>query len=245
MRQRTVIIGVGVAAFLAVAVATLPASLVVDHLPPDLRAEGVSGSAWSGAADSIRLRGVPLGALTWSLEPGRLLVGELSFHVEVTRSDGFLRGSLAATAGGALAGRDLTLELPLTTLHPGDPGDWQGRVAGAIESARLERGWPVALVGRVQLLGLMPPGSRLGIGDYQLDFDGHDDTPTQLLGRVRDLKAPLLVRAQLLIRRDRSYALTGEVQTRPGAPPELSQAVAFLGAPDAAGRRTVEIGGTF
>jgi general secretion pathway protein N len=245
MRQGVVIAAVGAAVFVAVGLATLPASLLVGRLPPDLKVEGVSGTVWNGGADAIRLRGAPLGALSWSVEPAALLAGEFAYHIEVTRADGYVRGRIGATAGGALSGRDIGLELPLTTLHPGSAKDWRGSLHGTVQSVRLERGWPVALVGAFQMTGLTPPSSDLPIGDYALEFDGRADTPSQLVGRVRDLNAPLVVRAQLVLRRDRSYALEGEVTPRPDAPPDVSRAVAFLGAPDAAGRRTFEITGTF
>ena len=67
--------------------------------------------------------------------------------------------------------------------------DWQGSLSGTVQSVRLERGWPVALIGAFQMTGLTPPGSNLPVGDYALEFDGKADTPTQLVGRVRDLAA--------------------------------------------------------
>ena len=245
MRQGVVLAIVGGAVFVGVGLATLPASLVVDRLPRDLKVEGVSGTVWNGAADVIRLHGTSLGGFGWSLEPAALLGGELAFHVEVTRADGFVRGRIAARPGGALTGRDVELDLPLTALHPGATNDWRGTLHGTVQSARLEGGWPVALLGTFRMTGLTPPAANLPIGDYVLEFDGHADTPTQLVGRVRDLAAPLVVRAQLVIKRDRSYVLQGEVTPRASAPPDVSRAVAFLGAPDAAGRRTFEITGTF
>jgi general secretion pathway protein N len=246
VRQGIVIGVVGAAVFIGVGIATLPASLLVDRLPPDLKVEGVSGTVWNGGADAIRLRGTPLGAFNWNAEPGALLTGELAFHIEVTRPDGYVRGRIALTIGGALTARDLDMQLPLTTLHPeSQQQDWQGDLHGMVQSVRLEHGWPVALVGAFQMTGLTPPSSDLPIGDYALDFDGRADTPTQLVGRVRDLAAPLVVRAQLVIKRDRSYTLEGEVTPRPNAPPDITRAVAFLGNPDAAGRRTFQIAGTF
>jgi general secretion pathway protein N len=245
MRQGVVLGLVGAAVFVGVGLATLPASLLASRLPADLTVEGISGTVWNGAADVLRLRGTPLGAFGWRIEPAALLSGELAARVEVTRPDGFVRGRVAASGGGTLTGRDIELDLPLTALHPGSEQDWRGSLKGTVQSARLERGWPVAIVGSFRMLGLRPPASQLPIGDYALDFDGRADTPTQLVGRVRDLAAPLVVRAQLVIKRDRSYVLAGEVTARPEAAPEVSRAIAFLGAPDAAGRRAFEITGTF
>lgn len=245
MRQGLLLALVGALVFLGVGIATLPASLLVDRLPADLKVEGVSGSVWNGGADSILLRGIPLGAFSWSAQPAALLAGELAFHIEVTRPDGYVRGRIAATGGGALTGEEVELALPLTALHPHADNDWRGELRGTVHSVRLERGWPVALVGSFRMLGLTPPDPRRPIGDYAVDFDGKSDSASQLVGRVRDLNAPLVVRAQIFIRRDRSYQLEGEVTPRPEAPPEVSRAVAFLGAPDASGRRNFEITGTF
>ena len=246
MRQGWLLTLVGLAVFAAVIVATLPASLLVGHLPADLTADGVSGTIWNGGADAIRLRGAPLGALSWQAEPLALLGGEFAYRIEVARPDGYVRGRVAATLGGALEGTGLELALPVDALHPEHgPQSWDGRLQGRIERVRLEQGWPVALLGTFTISGLRPPGSELAIGSYAIEFDGHANTPTQLVGRVRDVEAPLLVRGQLQIRHERAYRLEGEVTPRPSAAPEVGRAVAFLGAPDAAGRRSFEITGTF
>ena len=246
MRQGLVLGGVGVLVFAAVAIATLPASLLLAHLPPELAAEGASGTVWSGAAETLTLRGVALGQLRWDAEPAALLHGRLAYRIELTRPDGQLRGRFAAGLGATLRAEGVELRLPLTTLTPGFAGNgWRGEVAGTIDSARLERGWPVELSAHLTLSRLQPPGASREIGSYALDFDPGASTPAQLRGRVRDLEAPLTVRAQLLIRRDRSYTLDGEVTPRAGTPPEVSTAIAFLGSPDAAGRRTFAFGGSF
>ena len=246
MRQTRVLILVGLAVFAAVIVATLPASLLAARLPADLALEGVSGTIWSGAADELRLRGAPLGSLSWSVEATALLGGSLAYHVEVIRPDGFVRGRIAATLRGALAGDGLELDLPLTAMHPEHGSDaWSGALRGTIEHVRLEQGWPVALTGAFAISHLKPPGSALELGGFAIDFDGRANTAEQLVGRVRDVDAQLLVRGQLAIRHERSYRLEGEVTPRPGAPADVTQAVAFLGTPDAAGRRSFEITGTF
>jgi general secretion pathway protein N len=246
MRQGRVLGSVGALVFVAVAVATLPASLVLGRLPPELRFEGASGSVWKGEADSIALRGVPLGAISWRSEPGALLSGQLAYRIVVTRPDGAVRGRIAAGFGGVVTATAVELKLPINALTPGfAENGWRGVVEGTVGTARLERGWPVALAAHLTLRNLSPPSSALTLGSYALEFDEGASTPQQLVGRLRDIEAPLTVRAQLLIRRDRSYTLEGEVTPRPGTPPEVNNAIAFLGLPDAAGRRAFTITGTF
>jgi general secretion pathway protein N len=246
MRQGPVIALVGGLVFLAVAVATLPASLLAGRLPPELRAEGLGGSVWNGSAEALALRGAPLGALTWVLEPASLRQGRLEFRIELTRPDGYVRGHIGATFGGVITADGLELSLPITALTPGfAENGWRGEVSGTVRSARIEAGWPATLVGAFTLAQLHPPGSTVALGTYALDFDAGASTPQQLVGRLRDLEAPLSVRAQLRVQRERSYVLEGEVTPHPGAPPEVANAIAFLGAPDAAGRRAFAISGTF
>src|SRR6267154_3227280 len=103
MRQRTLLALVGGAAFLGVGIATLPASLLSARLPAELSLEGVSGSIWSGAAETVRLRGTPLGAASWSATPLALFAGRLDYQVELVRADGFLRGRIGASFGGTLS----------------------------------------------------------------------------------------------------------------------------------------------
>jgi general secretion pathway protein N len=246
MRQSRLLILVGLVVFAAVVVATLPASLLATRLPSELTVEGASGTVWNGAADQIRLRGVALGTLQWSIQPAALLRAALAFRVEVMRPDGYVRGLVATTFDGALEGQALDLKLPITALHPEAAASaWAGGLVGHIEHVRLERGWPVELVGAFTIDQLRPPASLFAIGSYAIDFDGRANTATQLVGRVRDTNAPLLVRGQLEIRHERAYRLEGEVTPRPGADPDVSRAVAFLGTPDAAGRRSFDITGTF
>ena len=247
MRHGWVLGLVGLAVFVTVGIATLPASLLIGRLPPELVVEGVSGSVWNGGADAIRVQGTAMGSVSWRAQPAALLHGELAYHVEVTRADGYVRGRIAAVGGGALTGERIEMSLPITALQSQVAADaWDGVLAGVVQSVRLERGWPVQLVGKFTVTDLKPPSSTLRIGTYEIDFDGRAPNESALIGRVRELEdAALLVRAQLAIRRDRSYLLEGEVTPRPNAAPEVGRAVAFLGRPDASGRRAFEITGSF
>ena len=247
MRQAWLLGLVGIVVFVAVGVATLPASLLVGRLPPEIAVEGVSGTVWHGGADAVRLRGTPMGSVTWNSQPAALLHGELTYQVVMLRADGYLRGRITATAGGALSGEQIEMSLPVTALQSQAVADaWGGGLSGVVRSARLERGWPVQLAGTFKVTDLKPPGSTLRIGSYAIDFDGDAPNAAALVGRVRELEdAALHVRAQLTIRPDRSYQLEGEVTPRPNTAPEVARAIAFLGQPDASGRRAFEITGTF
>ena len=246
MRQRILLAVVGAAVFVAVGIATLPASLVVGRLPPDLSLTGVGGSVWHGGADSVRVRAVELGALRWDVDLQALLHGRLEYTVDLQRTDGYLRGRIGATPGGTLLAHDLQLALPVGALSPASGANgWRGNLTGTVRTARVEAGWPTMLVGSFEVAHLLPPGSALEVGSYTFEFAPGAGTPAKLIGLVREHEAPLMVRAQLAVTRERSYVLEGEVTPRPQAPAEVVRAIAFLGAPDAAGRRPFTITGTF
>ncbi len=246
MRQRILLAAIGAAVFVAVGLATLPATLLVARLPPDLTLQGVGGSVWHGSADSARLRAVELGALRWDLDAQALLHGLIEYQIALERADGYLRGRVGVTPGGVLLAHDLTLALPVGALSAAaDENGWRGELSGTVRSARLEAGWPSALVGSFEVAHLRPPGATLEIGSYGFEFNPGAGTPDRLVSLVREHESPLVVRAQLTIGRDRSYVLEGEVTPQPQAPPEVVRAIAFLGAPDGAGRRPFTITGTF
>lgn len=246
MRQGVVLALVGGAVFAAVAVATLPASLITSRLPPQVVLDGVAGSIWSGSAEHLTLQGSPLGTLTWDAHPAALLGGRLEYSIELTQPAGYVRGRVALHVGGAIDADDVDLALPITALNRNPAANaWQGDLAGHVVHARLEGGWPVAVDGKFTMSKLRPPGAAFDVGSYALEFEPSATTAERLVGRVRDVNAPLEVRAQLAVQRERSYVLEGEVTPKPGAPPDIANAIAFLGPPDAAGRRSFTITGTF
>jgi general secretion pathway protein N len=246
MRQGVVLALVGAAVFVVVGIVTLPASLVAPRLPPEVRLDGVRGSIWNGSAARFAYDGVPLGRLDWRARPLELFSGRLAYAIDLAHPEGFVRGRVSTALGGTLRADDVELELPLTTLSP-ETRDraWRGRLAGVVPLARIEGGWPVAVQGAFTMSDLRPPGADFGVGTYALDFDPGASNADRLVGRVRDVDAPLDVRAQLVVNRDRSYLLEGEVTPKAGAPPAIANSVAFLGVPDALGRRTFTITGTF
>jgi len=239
MASRQRLLAVGTLAFLAVALATFPAALLGRHLPGGLALEDAGGSLWHGGAERARLGATPLGAARWDL-----LTGRLAYRIELVRPDGGVSGRIAASLGGALEGEDLALELPLAALDHG-PSGWQGDVRGRVARIRLEHGWPVALTGEFTISNLKQRGMNVALGSYAIAFDPTAATAGRLIGRVKDLDGPLAVRAQLILKPDRSCSLEGDVTPKPGTPPEIAQAIGFLGAPDAAGRRAFVLGCAF
>lgn len=232
--------------FLGVILATLPASLLLRAMPARITLDGVSGSLWDGAADSVHLDGVALGAFQWHLSPLGLLQARVDTDIALIRPDGALRGRIRLARDGVIEGEGLRMDLPLTTLHPQHTGaTWEGRLTGSVAHVRLVNGWPVALDAQLTVTHLHAPDAPDDLGDYALSFDPHEATPSALLGRLHDTSGPLKVQAQLRLEQARAYRLDGDVAPRGPTSESIARALAFLGTPEPDGRRTIAITGTF
>jgi hypothetical protein len=244
---RALLIGLGILGVLGAVLAFLPASLVASRLPPSVGLDGPSGTIWSGRGEHLLINGADVGALEWDVAPSALLGGVVQAAIQLKHPSGELHGTVRVGLGGRVVGDGIDLELPLTTLHPNHgPDAWTGVLAGHIEHVELERGWPVALRATFTINGLNAPQAPRPLGNFLLSFDGKADPGTSdLVGLLRDLDAPIEVRANLRLAANRTYRIAGSLAPRATLDPETTQALAFLGAADANGRREFEITGTF
>jgi general secretion pathway protein N len=247
MRKGYALAAIGAAAFLFILAATLPVSLVTRYLPPDLKASGLSGSVWRGHASALAFRNQPIGSLDWSVRPLQLLMLQLAYDVELKRPDGHARATVSVRPGGLLDLADVDARLPVSAFAGTlSPRGWSGDIEVAIDKARISKGWVDGADGLIRALDLKAPGGAgIRIGSFELTLGAGAVGTDALTGRLRDLGGPLTVRGTLAVRRDRSYLLEGEVAPGPGATPGVFRSLAFLGEPDAQGRRPFAVEGTF
>jgi general secretion pathway protein N len=131
---------VGVVAYAAFLVATLPASVVAARIATEtggrVRLEEARGSAWDGAARatlSLAGQAVAIDALTWSWRPAALAAGRFAFDVEATRPQLHLRGEVGRSLsaweahGLVLEGNAAALAALVPLLAPWRP---EGSVSG-------------------------------------------------------------------------------------------------------------------
>ncbi|MCC6171412.1 MAG: type II secretion system protein N [Gammaproteobacteria bacterium] len=236
-------------AFLLAFVARLPARWLPKLLPAGVVCIEPSGTVWRGACANFEARGLRAGAIRWSFHPLRLLTGRAAATLRIAQPLATLEGEFAVTAGGTLEGEDLrgTLTLAPDGLLPGIPPDLEGRVALALDRWVLRERAVRALAGRIEVQELRRRSaeSPLPLGSYELLFDGAPDASGNVVGRVADRGGPLDVEGRLTLTPAPGYLLEGTVATRPSAPPELARQIAFLGTPDAAGRRPFAQEATF
>jgi general secretion pathway protein N len=250
MSSPRVLVVLALAAFAVVVLARLPARWGAALLPEGITCAGPTGTVWSGSCANLEARGFRAGAVRWSLRPLRLFSGRAAVALRMASPGSTLEGEFAlGLFGGALEGRDVRgdIELRPDGLLPGIPADLDGRVSLALDAFDLRDRAVTALQGKVEVRDLRQRtrDGLLALGSYVLRFDGSADAAGQVVGRLEDLGGPLDVQGTLALTPAPGYLLNGTVAVRPDAPPVLARQIAFLGSPDASGRRPFAQEATF
>jgi len=246
MSRRSLLIAAGLAAFLAFVIARVPARQFATRLPPGIELRGVGGTIWSGRAAGIAVNGKGLGALAWSCRPWRLLLLEWSCRVNLQPPGGDVSADLSGGLDGQVLASGIAGRVPIAAFEGiATPRGWSGDLELDVERLRIDGQRPSEAVGLLFVRSLKAPGPYGQVlGDFELTVgEGAVGTDT-LSGRLRDLGGPLRVRGAIELKRDGSYLLNGEVAPGPGAGPAIFDTLAFLGPPDALGRRPFAIEGT-
>ena len=242
------LIALGVLAFAGFIVVTLPATLVTDRLgPAGIVTQGVQGSVWSGGAAQIQVSGTNLGQLHWELHPLALLTGKIAADIALHGAGDALSGTVTAGFGGQLSITNLRGNVPLA-LFPRSalPGGWTGQLNVDLSHLQLIRGWPVAALGALRVNNLTGPTQQpRKLGDFRVSFDDAAGVSAPaLVGKLESLAGPLDATGTLKLNRDRSYVVDGQVAARPDAPPEVINALQYLGAPQTNGKHPFSVAGT-
>ena len=210
--KRTVLLAlVGALAFACILLARAPAKWVFSRVPPSVQCAQVSGTIWNGSCSGLVSGGVPIGQLTWKLHPLKLLTGKLAAYLDVTRTDGYLRGEIACSFDGHdVTVRDFSANLPLDrSLADAFPPNLHGKGNAALELLHLERGIITAIQGRIEAHDLEQRGNQAyRLGDFALTFPGGEGEPT---GVLESIGGPLDVKGTLRLTREPGYMLDGTV----------------------------------
>jgi len=233
------------AVFLLTLAVRLPARWVAPLLPAAAHCVEPSGTLWSGHCARAGSPPLVLGDVSWALQPWLLAVGRLGARAHSADPNALLSAALRFGPGGRLEVRNLEGTVALGSgLLPLFPEGWTGTLGLDIAAAEFRGGRPQRVQGVLSASGLRRriPGDELG--SYQLRFDGRSGA-AGIDATLHDTAGPLAVDAQLQLGRDGGYELAGTVRVRDGASPQLAAAVAALGEPDAAGRRSFSLAGRF
>ena len=233
--------------FVLVLIVRFPARWLGPLLPHGIHCERLDGSAWHGACSNLTGSGSTLGDLRWDLHALPLLRGRIDLQLDLTNLGSYLRGNVALGFGGALHGRDVSLDLPLSSaLVSSLPAGARAHLLGRLSRIEWTGKYLSALQGELDVQDLVLSQGQ-NFGSYQAIFGptagaGSTDTPR---GVVHDTGGPLALDATLQLTHDPGYVLQGSVAARPAAPPQFAEQLKYLGSPDAAGRRPFSLAGTF
>lgn len=244
-------LALGVGAYLAIAFARFPAETAYRWFAPDtLRLARIDGTVWSGSAGYASVPGLPLTDLRWRLDAWPLLLGRVAGDFEARLSDGFVSGSVVASAG-RVRFAPLRASASLEALREVLPiHDTRGQASFSSDGLVLVDGFPETGGGTLRLgeLQVAPFGAPAApmlvpLGSFAAELRVGDDD--RVVADVEDTGGPLEVNATLTLGRDGIYALEGVLRTRPEASGDLVQAVELMtGEPDAQGMRPLNLSGS-
>lgn len=227
-----------------------PARWLLGALPSGVECSAPEGSLWHGSCAHLQIPGGGLDAVDWSLHAAPLLLGHLD--VDLRSADPQVSGSARVSLGfsGLRSVRSLQAQLPIDSGRlPVFPATWTGRLELSFDVIEFDSGKLTAIEGVASARALAQRSPPLDFGDFELRFSpatqqpGASDAPIR--GELRDLGGPLAVSGTLTINNDREYRLAGLVATRANASADLAKVVEYAGAPDAQGRRSFALEGSF
>lgn len=230
-----------------VLIVLLPARWISPLLPKGMHCQQLDGSAWRGSCSGLTTGGGVLGDMDWNLHVLQLLRGRLELQLNLTNQNDYVRGVLGMGLGGALHGRNLTFDLPLTSVLVSSlPAGAHARLAGTVARIDWNGKYVDTLQGELRVLDFMSAQGQ-AFGSYQATFapDANAGPAAPPTAVVHDLGGPLALAATLQLTHDPGYLLQGEVAARPSAPPQFADQLKYLGTPDASGRRPFSLSGTF
>ncbi len=235
MRGRSALV-LGVLAYGAFLVATLPAGLVADFVASltggRVAIESAEGSAWNGRGRVTLATGsgpVTLEDVRWRLQPARIFFGEAAFAVEANRA-GFHASAIVARATGETRVRDLKAAGPAAALAPLVPlaASWQpeGAVSAQAESlafdGRETRG--AATIQWQDAALSLAPTRPLGSWKAELAGKGPD-----LEIALATQKGPLRLAGKGKLAAGGKLEFAGTASADPGREKELEALLALIG----------------
>jgi general secretion pathway protein N len=242
--KRSLWIALAVIVFAAIVLARMPAAWILPAGRGEARCASLDGSLWNGTCTGLTVHGTPAGDLSWELHPLRLVLGKLAAHVTLTQGAANATADVELGLGERVTARHVLADFPLDPkLVPSLPPTLHGHAHVDLALLQMQRGIITQLQGRIEARDIQESsGANTSLGSYVVTFPGGSGDP---VGQVRDLEGPLALEGTLHLTRQPGFELAGLIAARQGAAPELVNNLRFLGSPDASGRRTFSLSGTF
>ena len=239
MKRIVAYVVLGLLAYVGFLLSTFPAErafAMLNQQLPNLRAAGLSGTAWSGQASILQIQGQNLEKLQWQLKPWSVLFGQLELDVQLDGADVAGQASIGLQPDGAIQLTDVDLRLSAAEISTQFqvPVDLGGQFIVQLQSAKLMGQKILSAEGLVrwQRAALVSPFAQpLGEFVAQLSTEADD-----IKAQVKDEGGPLQLDGVASLKSDGGYNFNGSVSVRDTQQQLLVQGVKAMGRPGSDGR---------
>ncbi len=244
MGSRRGLITAGVGTLLIGLLVMLPARIVYRLVaPPDVRVSGISGTAWTGAAQELSVGDVYLRDIQWRFRPLQILTGKISYHLEGNPAPGFVETDLSVGMGGKISFTSLRAAIPIGRFRaPVFLRRWGGTANIQFEKIDIVDQFAVAADGTVEVRNLIIDAlSTSSLGGFKVDFFTQSDGIT---ASIEETDGVIDLAGSLQISSDRSYQFLGQVIETPKTPTDIRRQFEMLPPANARGQRELRLEGT-
>jgi len=229
----------GLLAFAGFLLTTFPAErafALLAEQAPNVRAAGLSGTAWSGQARVLQVDGRNLEKLQWQLKPWSVLFGQLELDVQLDGADVAGRASIGLQPDGAIQLTDVDLSLAAAEMSAlfKVPVDLGGQFIVQLQSAELMGQKILAAEGLVrwQRAAMTSPFAQ-PLGEFVAQLTTEAEV---INAQVKDEGGPLQLDGLVKLKSDGSYNFNGSVSVRDVQQKLLVQGLKAMGRPGKDGR---------
>jgi hypothetical protein len=205
--------------------------------PTPVELLGLQGTIGSGRASGLNVNNrSALNNLNWTLQPWRLLLGQLGFHLE-SHGDTTLDSHITLSLFGSTGVNDTQGVMGLKSLlaavgQPFLPLDGQARLQ--LKSLHLRSNQFKSADGRIEIHGLAWTLAQdpIVLGDFAATVTTENDT---IIAKFEPLAGSLELNGSAKLSPDQTYDAQLQLRPKPGAPPLLNSLLSSIGPADAQG----------
>jgi len=205
--------------------------------PTPIELVGLQGTIDTGRASALNVNNHPaISNLNWTLQPWRLLLGQLGFHLE-SHGDTTLDSHIALSIFGGTRVNDTQGVMGLKTLltavgQPFLPMDGQARLQ--LKSLRLKNGQLKAADGSIEIRNLAWTLAQepIVLGDFAATVTTENDT---IIAKFEPLSGSIELNGTAKLSPDQTYDAQLQLRPKPNAPPLLSSLLNSIGPADPQG----------
>lgn len=186
----------------------------------------MKGSLWRGKMEAINYQGIPLDKIKWRFAPSGLLLGRISFDLELRHMNNKVDANVARTLGGIQL-KNVEGQLPasmITDMADLNQISVEGDVELNLSHVAIETERVTSAEGEIKWLNpaLLRPFS-LKEGNLKADLTTDDNGNINI--KINDLGGGTSVDGELSLSNEGNYTLNGAIKPGAGSDPGLSSAL--------------------